>query len=290
VRFKREGLSLWLQFIDKYGSPSVKGTYPVSAGEAEKRKLMDALRALRSNSVTALPEGMDATLIEAASRGISTHEQLKATMDEAISTVVLSQTLTTSQGSVGSQALGTVHQDVKLEVVKADADMLSDTLNDTLLYWFTRFNFPNASTPTVWRDVQEIEDLNAKAERDLKLSQAAGRELDPDYVETEYGVKLGGKAAPGSNMPGQAASFAEQSTMDVVDKITNQLEKESGPITDAMIGQARKLLDEVADLSEFADRLPELTSNMHTDQITELMAKAFSTAQLRGQSEVAGEE
>jgi len=29
---------------------------------------------------------------------------------------------------------------------------------------------------------------------------------------------------------------------------------------------------------------------MHTDQITELMAKAFSTAQLRGQSEVAGEE
>jgi hypothetical protein len=48
-------------------------------------------------------------------------------MDECIAKVVLSQTMTTQDGSSLSQAQ--VHAGVKLEVVKSDADLLSDSFN-----------------------------------------------------------------------------------------------------------------------------------------------------------------
>jgi len=297
VRFKREGMGLWLQFIDKFGSPSAKGTYPNNGGEAEKRKMLEALRALRSNSVTAVPEGMAVELIEAAKSGISTHEQLIDHMDQAITTAILSQTLTTSQGNIGSQALGVVHEGIKDGVAKSDADLLSDTINETLMYWFTEFNFPGATPPHIWRDMADVEDLGDKADRDLKLSQASGRSLDADYVEEQYDVRLGdviNQIPPNPPLTkggegGLPASFAEAITTpppDSADPITDQLEKEAAPITDAMIDQVRGLLDEVADLQEFSDRLPELLGTMDTDRITELMAKAFAVADLTGQYEV----
>ncbi len=283
VRFKREGMSLWLQFIDKFGSPSVKGTYPATAQEADKRKLLDALRALRSNAVTAIPEGMAAELIEAARSGISTHEQLIERMDQAITTAILSQTLTTSQGDRGSQALGNVHSDIKDEVAKSDADMLSDTLNETLMSWFTLFNFPNAVPPQIWRDMSAVEDLDSKADRDLKLSQAAGRSLDAAYVEDEYNVRLGeAKQTAGS----PTASFAEQTlTADAAERLAERLEQDAQPVTDDMIDSARALLGKVESLDEFAERLPELVGTMDIQVMNELAAKAFATANLAGRHE-----
>jgi len=277
VRFKREGMSLWLQFIDKFGSPSVKGTYPNGATDADKRVLMDALRALRSNSVTAVPEGMAAELMDAVRTGISSHEQLIERMDQAITTVILSQTLTTSQGQRGSQALGTVHEGIKDEIAKSDADALSDTLNETLLTWFTQMNFPTAKLPHLRRDMSEVENLNEKATRDKTLADAAGMPLDQAYVEEEYHIKLSGK------LTGQAASFAEANDAgDAVSRASEQLEREAAPITDAMIDQARQLLDEVSDLSEFAARLPELIGDMDTKALNRLMTKAFSSMELAG--------
>jgi len=295
VRFKREGMSLWLQFIDKFGSPSAKGTYPANASDPDKRKLLEALRALRSNSVTAVPDGMAVELIEAAKSGISTHEQLLDRMDKAITTAILSQTLTTSQGNSGSQALGTVHEGVKDAVAKSDADQLSDTLNETLIYWFTLFNFPRAGRPGVWRDMSDVENLPAKAERDEKLSKGSGRYLAQAYVEEEYGVILGDKIAGGDPGAGKSGSqpssdFAEtDSEQSAADRISNQLADEAAPITDAMIGQVRDLMDEVADLQEFADRLPELVGDIDVGPMSELMAKALLTSNLEGQHEVSTE-
>lgn len=289
VRFKREGMSLWLQFIDKFGAPSVKGTYPNSSGDPEKRKLMEALRALRSNSVTAIPEGMSAELIQAAKSGISTHEQLIDRMDQAITTVVLSQTLTTSQGSSGSQALGKVHEGIKDGIAKSDADMLSDTLNETLMFWFTEFNFPSATPPHIWRDMSDTEGLDTKAERDERIANASGRVLDKTYAEDEYGIKLSDEMK-GASSNTASASFAEASSdIDAVNNLADQLEAQAAPITDKMIDQIRVLMDEVESLEELADRIPELLGEINANQLTELMAKAFATANLTGQVEVVDE-
>ena len=66
-------------------------------------------------------------LLQVAKSGVADYEQLCRYMDECIAKVVLSQTMTTQDGSSLSQAQ--VHAGVKLEVVKSDADLLSDSFN-----------------------------------------------------------------------------------------------------------------------------------------------------------------
>src|SRR5690606_41171473 len=50
VYFKRGGLKLWLTFLDKFGAPTVRGTYPPNATAEEKQRLLAALEAVTSES------------------------------------------------------------------------------------------------------------------------------------------------------------------------------------------------------------------------------------------------
>ena len=112
-------------------------------------------------------------------------------MDAAIAKIVLSQTMTTDDGSSMSQA--NVHMDVAEWVVKGDADLLCGSFNDggTLLpegplEWLTQWNFPGAATPSFWYSFDEPEDLTQASERDKNLF-AAGWKRSQQSMNDTYG-------------------------------------------------------------------------------------------------------
>jgi phage gp29-like protein len=108
-------------------------------------------------------------------------------MDEAISKAVLGETLTTQMGETGSYAASQTHNGVRMELVRADADLLSATLNETLMTWLTEFHFPGANPPRIWRRVEEPVDAKAEAEKDQILS-GIGFEADEEYIQEKYGA------------------------------------------------------------------------------------------------------
>ena len=55
---------------------------------------------------------------------------------------ILSQTLTTSAGSIGSQALGTVHADVRNDVIESDVQKIDMAINRDIVDVLTKMNFP----------------------------------------------------------------------------------------------------------------------------------------------------
>jgi phage gp29-like protein len=114
-------------------------------------------------------------------------------MDKAISKVVLSQTMTTDDGSSRSQA--EVHKGVADWVVKSDADLLCESFNSGPLAWLVEFNFPGATPPRVWRNTEPPEDLYVRAERDEKIT-ALGYEPTEQYIEETYGTGWIKKAEP----------------------------------------------------------------------------------------------
>jgi len=82
-----------------------------------------------------VPDGMVVELLEATRAGsIDTYEKLARYMDEQISVAVLGETMTTGAqaGGVGGSQAG-VHNEVRKEIAQADADLLSETLNNTLV-------------------------------------------------------------------------------------------------------------------------------------------------------------
>ena len=169
--FKRNGVRFWNNFTDRYSTPTAVGTYRPGTPVGDVDKLLAALQAFATDSGIAIPEGMAIELMQVAQSGsITNFETLCKYMDGAITKVVLSQTMTTDDGSSHSQAK--VHADVKLEVVKTDADLLSDSFNDGPARWYTTFNFgEDVASPRVMRDVEEELDTKHQAETDKVLAE-----------------------------------------------------------------------------------------------------------------------
>ena len=146
--------------------PTGKGVYPASATAEEQGKLLDALESIQTDSVIVVPEGTEIGLIETvrAGSGVTTYAELYDRMDKAISKVIVGQTMTTDDGSSKSQA--EAHWDVCKEFVCADACLIDDSFNHSVVRWLIDWNFVGAAYPEVGHVLEEAPDLQAHATRD----------------------------------------------------------------------------------------------------------------------------
>jgi len=290
VFFKRQGIQFWLTFADKFGSPTAVGKYPPGAGKPEQDKLLDALAALANDSGVIIPEGMKIEFLEAARSGsVDTYETLCRYMDEEISKAVLGETLSTSMGkSGGSFAASNTHNEVRLELTKADADLLSDTLNATLVKWFCEFNFPGAQPPKVSRDFSEPEDLVARATTDKTVCEM-GFKPTLKYIRETYGE--GWEEATPNPARALAATdsaninFSETTLPPAQQAIANgatALAQDYETILGDRVESLMALLEETKDLTLFRDRLAELISDDSMKKATEIIKNSRISASLLG--------
>jgi phage gp29-like protein len=312
VFFKRQGMSFWLTFLDKFGSPTALGKYPSGADVGQQKKLLEVLRAISREAGVAIPDGMEVELLEAARAGEGGYERLLRYCDEEISLIILGETLTSSVGSQGgSRALGDVHKQILTARAKSDADNLSYTLNESLIKWIVEYNFSGRTPPTLWRSFDEPEDLDKLADRDKKLSEI-GYSPTEQRIREVYGEGYERKqepapAAPLATPPDPTrAEFAEPTSWwrrllravgfaeGDVDKARRSNREDQDALIEvaerlAVDGHVRKrvediraLLDETGDLALFAERLDELLATDPSEQFVDALQKAGFGAHLAG--------
>lgn len=114
VFFKRNGVRFWLTFLEKFGTPTAKGTYPSGTPEAEQDKLLSALRDIQNDSAFIVPDGMVTELLEAKRGGTADYKALVNLMNDAISKVVVGQTAS-SGGTPGKLGNEELQGDVRLD-------------------------------------------------------------------------------------------------------------------------------------------------------------------------------
>jgi phage gp29-like protein len=292
VFFKRQTIGFWLSYLDKFGMPTAIGKYPPSVSEDLKTKLRDALDAIAQDTGIIIPEGMMIELLEAQGRSANDgYEKLCRYMDEQISQIVLGETLTTNIGDVGSKAAAGVHNDVRLELVQADAELLAGTLNNSLVPWIVDLNMPGAPYPRIRWEVQQPEDLTARATRDTMI---VGWGFKPTlkYVTETYGGEWVEKPSPelgaatgtddepnarfaeGAARPSLApAAFAER------------LAGEAQPTIEAMAKVLGDLLGRCGSLEEARDRIIELYPDLDARHFADVMTRAVAAADLAGRYE-----
>lgn len=207
VYFKRQDITFWLTFADKFGTPTSVGKYPPHTPKTDQDKLLEALRAIAQDAGVIVPEGMVIELLEAKRSGNDTYEVLARYMDEQISECVLGETLTTNIGDSGSRAASQTHNDVRIELARADADLLSETINSTLVRWIVDFNLPGAGYPTVYRLFDEAEDLEARARVDEALHRMGYEPESIEQINETYGGKW--RKRGGGGLSAVAPQFAE---------------------------------------------------------------------------------
>ena len=152
------------------------GKYGAGATEKEKQTLLRAVAEIGPNAAGIMPEGMMSELHQAAT-GTTAASNPFMTMiewcEKSATRLILGQTLTSgADGKASTNALGKIHNEVRHDLLVADARRLAQTINRQILEPFLRVNFAigeETRLPQFEFDTREAADLAAIAEALPKL-------------------------------------------------------------------------------------------------------------------------
>ncbi|MBS9780624.1 MAG: DUF935 family protein [Moraxellaceae bacterium] len=298
VLFKKSNIKFWLLGLEKFATSIPHVQYDPNAKDVEKerQRALQAGIALKNGSAIATAKGTLVELLKGAS-GTADYESLSRYMDEAIALVVLGQVMTSQ--AVGGQYKGEIQNQVKEDIIKADADLICSSFNDSVITLLTKWNFPNAQPPKLW--------LLTKDEADeVKQTQAWKNMIEVGYRPTLETVeeRLGGEWEKVETQPSEplqekepksTKDFAENDNLPadnnkdddlIINSITEQVSEELAPITDNWFNQIQAELDTAESLEELRDKLDELAIKLDFAEYAEVFAKANISAKLAGMASV----
>jgi len=261
-----------------------------------REKALAALRAISTDTAVLVPEGMTIEFLEAARSGAPDYETMRSVMDAAVAKIIMGQTAS-SQGTPGRLGGDDLQGEVRQDLVKADADLVCESFNRSVVRWLTEWNFPGAKPPRVWRVVEPGEDLAARAERDVKIAQL-GYEPDEAYITETYGPGWKKKAvqqgvAPAKVTAGLAAEFAELPVLAAlkaghrldqaaIAEAATHLANRYQDVIGERVEQLVNLAEETGDYDTMRVRLRELLAEAAPPQSQEAIQRAGVVARLMG--------
>lgn len=289
VWFKKNGIKFWLIFLEKFGMPTAVGKYPSGTTTEQQTALLDAIDAMQNETGVKIPDTMAIDLLEASRSGQASYETLCNYMDSQISKAVLGQTLTTEVGDKGSFAASKTHEGVRQDVLEADATLLSEMLNESLIPWIVDYNFPDVREyPQFVIRTKPEQDLKPLAERDKILVSEIGLPVGNKYFYDTYAIpepEEGEETVTAHQTPdtGQQVEFSETEDLSPGDVLTRLGDKVlDAADMDDLIEPAKKLLNKASSLEEFRDGLFELSENMDESAMGDFIQQALTLAELSG--------
>ena len=274
--------------------PTAVGRYGKNASPTEQAKLLQATQAIQVDSGIIVPDGMPIELLEASRSGTGDYKSLWDTMNESIRRVVLGQT-SSSGGTPGRLGDDDLQEQVLKAIVKADSDVICESFNRGPVKWLTMMNFANANPPRVYREFEEAEDLNQKAQRDKTVTEMSGYRPTLAQIQADYGGEWERVAteppagAEEKSAVKNPAGFAAFPHKDEVSKIIDRMEIEDDPYFDDWLNKVRDQLSQADSYEDFQTRIDALIPSLDFAQYAELMTQASVAAFYRGQYDVGRE-
>lgn len=307
--FKNYSVRDLAEFLEIYGLPLRLGKYPSGATEKEKTTLLRAVTQIGHAAAGIIPQGM-AIEFEEAAKG--SHDPFQAMIDwceKTQSKAILGGTLTTqADGKTSTNALGNVHNEVRHDLLTADAKQLASTLTRGLIIPLLSINkagFDPSRAPRFVFNTQEPEDIKLFSEALPKLVDV-GMQIRVDWAHEKLGIPLpDGDDVPilkraTTNQPKAALStvmaslkqelpatdFADQAALDNLleaipaEDLQHKAEDLLNPVLEAI--QKNPSINEAELLGMLADIYPQ----MQEDSLREQLAHLFFIADTWGRLSV----
>lgn len=303
--FKSYALRDWAGFAELYGQPIRLGKYDPAATREDIAVLKRAVFDIGSDAGAVIPAGMAIEFVESGGKTASSdlYQALIEYLDRQVSKAVLGQTLTSDSGKHGSLAQASVHNEVRTDLIHADARALIATLTRDLLTPLVRLNLgETAPIPRLNLMVEEPEDMAALADQLSKLVPL-GLDAPLSWVHAKWGIPeaaaeeavLGQSLVPPisqatnsrtqcehahSAAGGTPADFGQDITP--ITPHTQQLQDDSQPHWVAIMDKVKQLVDDAHSLAELRDTLLNSYSDLPSDSLSEVLAMGFAAAELAG--------
>ncbi|SOE50684.1 Mu-like prophage protein gp29 [Burkholderia sp. YR290] len=183
-------LTNWAGFAEIYGQPMRLGTFQKGSKKEDVMGLKKALASLGSDAYAVMPSDMKVEFLNGVAAGnVGIFENFEKYLEDQQSRLVLGQTLTSGTGSgAGSYALGLVHNEVRMDILRSDAKQLASTLIRDLIRPLIDFNFGEEfPLPHIRFAADEGEDLVALATV-LSLMVPVGIAAPAKWARDKFGI------------------------------------------------------------------------------------------------------
>lgn len=305
VWFKKNGIKFWLVFLEKFGMPTTIGKYPSGTGKEDQNKLFDAIDAIHSETGVTIPENMAINLLEASRSGKVTYETICEYMDKQMSKAVLGQTGTT-EGTPGKLGAEKAQDEVRQDILEADADLLDACLNGTLIKWLVDYNFPGVMDyPKIRTHAAPKPDLKERSEIDKILTTEVGLPVGKKYFYETYNVpepEEGEETVePNRRSEGEKIGSEEDESLfaerlkarfsqEDVDNLAQAGAKSAHAAIEAMLGPVLTMIEGAKSFEEIGEKIYTMYPGLSGDQFQELLGRAMFASGLTGYAAAEGEE
>ncbi|WP_319543167.1 DUF935 domain-containing protein [uncultured Pseudodesulfovibrio sp.] len=289
--FKNYDVKDWVSFAEVYGQPIRLGKYAPGATQDEKDALLNAVRAIGSDAAGIISRNTEIDFVEGQKYGsISLYEKLAKWCDEQMSKAVLGQTLTSSTGDVGSQALGNVHNDVRQDLTEADCKALAKTVRSQALKPMVGFNFGwDTKVPGFRLLYEPPEDTKAAAETHKVLAEV-GLDFSQEYLSERFKIPLRTKDETPLNRGGhlteaslkQAILSDKPSAIRLDPRDTIATQAMDRPSTEELVDMVKAELKAATSLEDFRDRIITVYGSLPDHTFVQVLKQALVLAELAG--------
>lgn len=294
----------WLTFSEEFGKPLRLGRYEGgTATPGDLEILYEAVSSLGTDAAAMLPKSMEIEFpeVQGARGDAGLWSGLIDHFDRKVSMLVLGQTLTadTGKGGGGSYALGAVHNDVRRDILVADAEALAEAVNEQLVPLIINLNYVGVTDyPTLSLPVPTPEDLVAFSAI-VETAVNIGQPVSQAWFSEKFSIPLPsageailGKPSPAAESTQQVAQRAAHARsvdeQDTADKMTQPLALAGQAAIDQWISQIEEMLGKAESLEAFREQLLTRYEALPVEDLVTVMSLALSAINLRGRAEVLG--
>lgn len=309
---KAYALKDWMAFVEVFGMPLRIGRYGPNASTEDVSILRSAVANLGSDAAAVLPDSMKIEFQETGggAGGPELFRKLCEYLDMQVSKAVLGQTMTTDAQSAGlGSNQANVHNEVRGDILQADARQLADTLNRDLVRPFIDLNFgPQENYPRIELQIAEPENIAALTSA-LKELVPMGLKVETSVIRDKLGLPdpedgaevliapaVAPVAAPAinhqthENCPrcATARNARDDVDRDAIDDLADEGLLEWQEQLEPTVSAIEKLAAECRDHDEFLARLPELLKDVEPGELVRQLALGAFKARVLGETEDLG--
>ncbi len=301
--FKNYAVRDLAEFLEIYGLPVRLGQYPRGASEGEKNTLLRAVVNMGHAAAGIIPEGMLVEFKEAAKGGADPYTAMIDWCEKTQSKAILGGTLTSqADGASSTNALGNVHNEVRRDLMVADAQQIASTLTRDLVFNLLKLNgwgCESLRCPRFVFDTLECEDLQSYADAIPKLV-AVGVPIPLSYIHEKLRIPQAENNEPilrmltapvieNKSKPTTAALKSDALEL-IVDPTGTDSNGERLAVEALNQVDLLKFIQSIIDTSEtleaLRDAVLESYADLETEKLTQVMTLAFASADLSGRYDV----
>jgi phage gp29-like protein len=295
--YKAFTLRDWAAFVQNYGQPLRLGRYGPESSNADRDVLWRAVANIAGDCAAIVPKSMEIEFKEVGDlkAGSDLYERRCDWIDRQISKAVLGQTTTTDAVS-GGHAVAQEHRLVQEDIERADARMLSGSINRQIIQPMIAFNFgPQAKYPKLLIGrpdevplAQVIEGVSKLVPLGLRVEQSQIRDRLGLSEPDEASELLAPPAAPPPPPDALALNAIRRraaeglATPEAVDRLTERLAQDAAGALGGLTGAVRAELEAATDLADLAQRLARL--QLDPEALAVAMGRGMAIAHLAGQA------